>query len=538
MTIRARITVGMLASTVLLAAVGAITELQAATGGENLSQKLQVIQRFVIFHLIFYAGNAVAWMFWQSNANRKLRDLGIEGMRFTPASSVWWWFVPIANLAVPQQAVDELWKASDPAASTNAWKTVKTSPFLVFWWIGVIGSALLGQGTARSGDFESALGWEIARNSVAFVAGLLAIVLVRNIDRRILLKSSGEAPTTSAVTAPIGAVVVPAPRGRFTGRQRAFIGSAVGLVVVVGLVAAFMLGDDEAPVSAPIQGATPVARPTKSVAKEPLTGRVAFHSRVDGDAEIYVMNLNSGARATQLTNNNVQDFFPSWSPDGRRIAFTRILGTDPLSANTDLFIINADGSGEVALTTTPEQEFESVWSPDAKRILFTSAQDERVELYVMNSDGSDRKRLTNNDVLDDVPNWSPDGKKIVWASGNFGSVDIFTMNADGSGIRQLTEDLLDDASPSWSPDGKRIAFVRGDFENPGSRMLYVMDADGGNPVELITDVDVRGTAWSPRGTWIMYSSGDDLFVIGSDGLDQRMISTQSGTESAPVWRKD
>ena len=140
--------------------------------------------------------------------------------------------------------------------------------------------------------------------------------------------------------------------------------------------------------------------------------------------------------------------------------------------------MNADGSGQTRLTYDPEPDFRPSWSPDGRRIAFDSFRDENSEVYVMNADGSGQTRLTNHPAHDFGPSWSPDGGRIAFASerdGNSfasdhdGNVEIYVLNADGSGQTRLTDNPAYDDTPSWSPDGGRIAFAS---ERDGNLEVY------------------------------------------------------------------
>ena len=198
--------------------------------------------------------------------------------------------------------------------------------------------------------------------------------------------------------------------------------------------------------------------------------------------EVYVMNAD-GSRQLRLVRARARGREPLWSPDGRRLAFTRGQG------GGSVYVVNVDGSEERNVTRGPGREF--AWSPDGRRIAFASVRDGNSEIYVVNSDGGGLRRLTRNAGPDLAPAWSPDGRRIAFA----GSRGIHVMNADGSGQRNLMRKPTRDFAPTWSPDGRRIAF--GSMRD-GNAEVYVMNADGSGQRNLTRSPWNEGSlAWSP-----------------------------------------
>jgi Tol biopolymer transport system component len=208
----------------------------------------------------------------------------------------------------------------------------------------------------------------------------------------------------------------------------------------------------------------------------------------------------AGAEAVDLIafeRSTDRDRHPSWSPNGRKLLFTRHIR---VGIGDDVFVANADGSGLRRLT----RDFylsagESLsWSPDGRRVVVTGSMGgANDEIVVMNADGSDQRNLTGTPgINEDFPTWSPTGTSIAFTSGSKyrRTRTIHTIRPDGRRHRNLGRGT----QPSWRANGRSIVFIR---TQRGDSDIYVMTATGRNATKLTNSGD--GTqnvspAWSPH----------------------------------------
>jgi Tol biopolymer transport system component len=196
----------------------------------------------------------------------------------------------------------------------------------------------------------------------------------------------------------------------------------------------------------------------------PLGGLIVFAGPdAMGVSQVFTIHPD-GSNKNQLTQAPAQNFFPAWSHDGMRIAFTSTRTGAP-----EIWVMNADGSNQKQLTFPPgSQNFVPSWSRDGTEIAFASARTGlQPEIWLMNSDGSNQRQLTTTPTgtSSNAPFWSPDGTKILFASDRSGTAQVYSMDPDGSGVGQLTQpngaNFPDSNVPVFSPDGSKIAFWSG-----------------------------------------------------------------------------
>lgn len=274
-----------------------------------------------------------------------------------------------------------------------------------------------------------------------------------------------------------------------------------------------------------------------------LNGKIAFSS-FRPNSEIFTMNAN-GSDQIQLTDTSGDNLGPAFSPDGTRIAFS-----STRTFAEDIYVMNANGSGQTRLTTDPASapafDEDPAFSPDGSKIVFSRDPDNGTqdsEIWVMNADGTGQTQLTNTSGINMHPVFSPNGSQIAFVStrGDF-TPEVYVMNADGSGQTQLTNSpgSMGTYNPAFSPDGSKIAF------GGGYAGVYVLNADGSGVTSLAGSTAFDDyPAFSPDGSKIAFSSrrddasnpgGDDeIYVMNANGSGTTNLTNVPDTDFNPSW---
>jgi Tol biopolymer transport system component len=295
---------------------------------------------------------------------------------------------------------------------------------------------------------------------------------------------------------------------------------------------------------------------------ENLVGGMAFAAAGD----IWIMNVD-GSKPTRLTQGPLLEDTPTFSPDGKKVAFVQEIEN---TSGRRIVVMDVSGRNQVQLPVpeVPGDEVGSVrepsWTPDGRRVAFMAYSqpsympgcDEHV--FITNADGTGTPRkfpIPGLSVCQSrTPVWSPDGSQIAFeASGKDSWPDIYLMDVSPEGAtgrpRLLTPDYLQQAEgPSWSPDSSEIAFSgnRSGYHAPGKGYTAIFKIDVNSLEETrltkgsFEDGYDTSPTWSPHGEKIAYvregAETSAIYVVGSDGSDSILVRKFPPYTLYPDWR--
>lgn len=286
---------------------------------------------------------------------------------------------------------------------------------------------------------------------------------------------------------------------------------------------------------------TVIPRPTATSTPTPVapsagglpTGRIAFVSYRDGNAEIYAIRPD-GSELVRLTEDPQNDVQPACSPDGSQIAFTS--GRD---GNLEIYTINSDGTELTRLTVDPGEDAAPGWSPDGSQIAFSSMRSGNFHIWTMDADGSNLQQLTSGTDVDQSPRWLPNGESLVFLRLSETGYRYVTLEVSSGEAEPLNLTNLPSEAQQlvWSPDRTQVAFH---WAQGGEPDIWALDVSNGE-LRQLTDhpaADVE-PSWSPDGAFIAFTSMRDdnaeIYLMRADGSELSRLTDDPAHDLSPSW---
>jgi Tol biopolymer transport system component len=301
------------------------------------------------------------------------------------------------------------------------------------------------------------------------------------------------------------------------------------------------------------------------------TTLIAYSEFTDASLRSSVIKVSrfdgSGQRQLTGAGASVKDTRPSWSPDGRKLAFEREqprAGCGAGCVTREIYVVNVADRRLTQLTHSPAAagcgagahvscHADPSWSPDGIHIAYAAAETAkgRSGIWVTDLAGAaDQVSTSPAAAVDAGPAWSPDSKSLAFSQENAGGGSIFTISATGQNVRQLTPSDADFRSePAWSPDGTRIMFRKGsDLSEQTFHPAQLFTVrDDGTGLERLTpasaDIEYLSASWSPDGSQIIAARvqrGRDngrarLALLNGAGGFGRFVVADANWQTDPRW---
>jgi Tol biopolymer transport system component len=307
--------------------------------------------------------------------------------------------------------------------------------------------------------------------------------------------------------------------------------STLGMIAALGACGSVKSNPD----GPPIDNAPPIDMPIDAPHPSLNQQHVVF-SAIDANnvEQIFSIRLD-GTDKRQITHEAQQTLFGTVSPDGTKVAFTTTIGN-----NEDIFLINIDGTGRRPLTTNAASDFRPVFSADGTKIAFCSSRDVAAfNVYVMTVAQGDAGQVTRVSPSANQQEFPSMGgaNKVGWTEalpvGTSTQQEVMSANADGTGVTNLTNSPAADFTSAYSRDGSKIVFSS-DRAVAGTDQLWIMNADGSNPVQVTTAAGMNRfhPSFDFDGTHVIYSgatpgNGQNMFIANIDGTNEMPLTTNA-----------
>jgi len=254
----------------------------------------------------------------------------------------------------------------------------------------------------------------------------------------------------------------------------------------------------------------------------------------DGKRYRLVISDADGQNIRNAMNSSEPIISPSWSPDGKKVAYVSFEDRKPV-----IYVHELATGRRIALSNQKGNNSAPAWSPDGKKLAISLSKDGNTQIYSINADGTGLQRLTRGYTIDTEPQYSADGRYIYFTSDRGGNPQIYRMSAEGEqaeGVKRVTFKQGFVTSPRISPDGKFLAYIA---NIGGAYRLYILNLATGDAQALTDGTSDESPSFAANGRYVLYSTKVNgkrvLAAVSVDGNSKQVLSIPGSDVRQPSW---
>ena len=247
-----------------------------------------------------------------------------------------------------------------------------------------------------------------------------------------------------------------------------------------------------------------------------------------------VISDADGQNIRTAMNSGEPIISPSWSPDGKKVAYVSFEDRKPV-----IYVHELATGRRIPLSNQKGNNSAPAWSSDGKKLAISLSKDGNTQIYSINADGSNLQRLTRGRTIDTEPQYSADGRYIYFTSDRGGNPQIYRMSAEGEqaeSAKRITFKQGFVTSPRISPDGKYLAYVA---NLGGAFRLHILNLATGDSQALTDGTSDESPSFAANGRYVLYSTKVGgkrvLAAVSVTGNSKQILSIPGSDVRQPSW---
>lgn len=260
-----------------------------------------------------------------------------------------------------------------------------------------------------------------------------------------------------------------------------------------------------------------------------FASRIAYINKSSGRYALRIADAD-GENPVTMVSSKEPIISPAWSPDGSKIAYVSFEKKKPI-----IFVQSLSGQ-RTMLANFKGNNSAPAWAPDGNKLAIVLTYGANSQVYTINADGSGLKQVTKSSAIDTEPTWSTDGKWIYFSSDRGGKPQIYKVSSSGGEPQRVTFEGAYNVSPRFSPDGKSLAMIRNDG---GKFRVALQDLASGQVQMLSEGSQDESPSFAPNGRVLLYATRAGghgaLAAVSADGRVKQKLNESGGDIREPAW---